>query len=62
MREINPNCPNFLDKKDGRFKPLQATLDSLFHNLHSQGIGIQMKHAEFFSNEDERGVLGYTNP
>ena len=61
MREINPNCPNFLDKKDCRFKPLQATLDSLFH---SQGIGIQVKHTKIFTEEDEcklwdSGVLGY---
>ena len=39
IREHNPECPNFLDKSDNRFRHLQGTLDSYFHKLHSQGIG-----------------------
>ena len=39
MREKNPECPNFLDKKDVRFKRIQGTLDTYFHKLHSEGIG-----------------------
>ena len=39
MREKNPECPNFLDKKDVRFKHIQGTLDAYFHKLHSEGIG-----------------------
>jgi hypothetical protein len=35
MREHNPDCPNFLDKSDNRFRRLQGTLDSYFHKLHS---------------------------
>ncbi len=34
MRESNPvGCPNFLDKKDTRFRPLQRTLDYYFNKL-----------------------------
>ena len=49
MRELNPECPNFLDESDNRFRRLQGTLDSYFHKLHSQGIGRQVKHAETIS-------------
>ena len=35
MRSINPNC---LDKKDASFSDLHV-LDSVFHQLHSDGIG-----------------------
>ena len=44
MREHNPECPNFLDKSDNRFRRLQGTLDSYFHKLHSEGIGRHVKH------------------
>ena len=67
MREISPTCPNFLDKKDSRFKQLHCTLDAYFHKLHSDGIGRQVKHAEVFTKEDEEklwgtGVLGTNTP
>ena len=67
MRAINSECPNFLDKKDGKFKKLQSTLDSLFHNLHSEGIGKQIKHAEIFTSDNEvklweSGVVGLSTP
>lgn len=29
--DINPGCPNFLDKKDGNFKALQGIMDTHFH-------------------------------
>ena len=53
MREANPNCPNYLNKQDTRFQPLQHTLDAHFHKLHSEGIGIQVKHTEIVTKEDE---------
>ena len=67
MREMNVNCPNFLEKSDSNFKDLHGTLGSLFHQLHSDGIGLQVKHAKVLSNEDERklwdtGVMGTKNP
>ena len=30
MRDVNPGCLNFLDKKDSRFKPLHGTMDPTF--------------------------------
>ena len=65
MREINPHCPNFLDKKDAGFRSLHHALDVQFHKLHSNGIGRQIKHAKVFSKDDElrlwdSGSLGVT--
>ena len=67
MRDCNPGCPNFLDKKDSRFRQLQGTLDAYFHNLHCEGIGRQVKHAETISTEEdnqlwETGVLDINTP
>ena len=67
MRDTNPGCPNFLDKQDSRFRQLQGTLDALFHKLHSDGICVQVKHAEILTKEDETklwdsGVMGSTTP
>ena len=33
MRSINPECVNFLDKKDVRFKSLHGVMDAHFHQL-----------------------------
>ena len=65
MREVNPCCSNFLNKKDARFRPLQRTMDAYFHNLHSQGLGI--KHAEIITPEEEEqlwesGITNSTTP
>ena len=53
MRQLNCMCLNFLDKGDKRFKPLHNTLDAHFHKLHSDGIGIKVKHAEVITGEEE---------
>ena len=67
MRDINPGCPNFLDKKDCRFKDLQGTMDAHFHHLHSTGIGREIKHARVLTKDDEdklwsTGVMGTKTP
>ena len=66
MRQQDCTCPNFLDKGDMRFKPLHNTLDAHFHNLHSEGVGVKVKHAEI-TEEDEMklwssGVTGLHTP
>ena len=67
MRDVNPGCPNFLDKKDSRFKKFHGTLDSHYHHLHGSGLGRQVKHARVLSDDDEdklwrSGVLGTSSP
>ena len=67
MRETNPDCPNFLDIRDSRFRQLQHTLDALFHKLHPEGIGVQVKHAEVLTKDDKAklwnsGVMSAMSP
>ena len=38
MRSINPRCPNFLEKKDSRFKMLHGVMDSHFTNFTPLGL------------------------
>ena len=54
MRELNPLCPNFLDKKDGRFRQLHHTLDVEFHTLHAKGIGRKVKQSEVANYQRRR--------
>lgn len=67
MREVTPDCPNFWNKADTRFKRLQNTLDAHFHRLHAKGIGRNVQHAEVFTVEEEdllweSGVCGLDTP
>ena len=67
MREINPFVPNFLDQKCVQFSRLHRTMDSMFHRLHSKGIGVAVKHASVISKEEEAmlwhsGILSLDNP
>ena len=67
MKNINPDCPNFLDKKDNHFKSFHSAMDSYFYNLYSNGIGRQVKRAIALSKDDEKklwdsGVMGTTTP
>ena len=67
MRECAPGCPNFLERKDSRFAQFHGTLDALFRQLHSEGIGIQTKRTETITKEDEEklwssGVMGESTP
>ena len=67
MRDTNPEAPNFLDKKDQRFRVLHKSLDSLFRQLRTENIGTSVRHAEVFTKSDEdklweTGVLGTDSP
>ena len=53
MRSVNPSAPNFLDKKDPRFKLLHNGLDNPYHKLCAMNIGTVVKHAEAFTKEEE---------
>ena len=44
MKTLNPNCPNFLDKKDNEFQSLHGAMDVVFHQLHTAGVGRDTKH------------------
>ena len=56
-----------MDKKDLRFRELHGTLDVHFHQLHSEGIGRQVQHAEIITKSEENqlwksGVMGTSTP
>ena len=46
FREIQPNPPNFLNRKDVHFKKLHGTCDSVLRELHENGVGAQKKSAQ----------------
>ena len=67
MREIDPDCPNFLDKKTHEFKELHLLLDNMACWLRQEGVDAEVKHATLITLEEERmlweqGVLGTDCP
>ena len=53
MRSIDPECPNFLDATNYKFKELHAALDNLGRQLHTEGVGAEVKHASISTEEEE---------
>ena len=67
MREVDPDCPNFLEKKNHKFIELHAVLDNMSRQLRQEGIGAKVRHATLVTAEEERalweeGVLGTDCP
>lgn len=67
MREIDPDCPNFLDKKTHEFKELHLLLDNMARHLWQEGVDAEVKHATLITPEEEQmlweqGVLGTDCP
>ena len=48
-KEVQPN-PNFLGRKDVRFKKLHGTCDSIFHTLHEDGIGAEKTYEKLLED------------
>ena len=64
MREIQPGCPNFLDKNDSRFKKLHGALRLLYFILF---LNSKVWYVRVLTEEDEEklwesGVLGTAYP
>lgn len=55
MELKNPSYPNFLSKEDPAFSTFQITLDNLFQNLCTNGVGVESCHTESISSEDNSG-------
>ena len=67
MRKQDAFAPNFLDQKDGRFRELQGTCESVFWQLRQSGIGVNPKKAAVISKSEENhlwasGILGCSSP
>ena len=54
MREIGPNCPNVLEKKNHDFKELHSVLDNMSCQLRQEAIGAEVKHATLITAEEEK--------
>lgn len=52
-KECQPDLPNFLDRKDARFKRLHDTCDTIFRVLHESGVGVERKSAQILTRNDE---------
>ena len=66
-RSKTRDCPNFMDKKDGRFYELSGTCESVARKLRVQGVGANVKHAQVVTPEEEdqlwnSGTIGIFNP
>ena len=53
MLEKNPGSPKFLNKSDPTFRDINRTCDSVYRDLHSKGIGTEVKHASLITPEEE---------
>ena len=52
MRNVHGDTPDFLSKKDWRFRELRGTMERIFSNLREQGVGAEVKHTD---NHKRRG-------
>ena len=60
-------CPNFLNKHDPRFAKLRNTMDTVFRDLRTEGVGAESKSTEILTKEEENklwdsGILGVSCP
>ena len=67
MIEKSPNTPKFLDHNNSVYNQLHKTCDSVYRDLHSQGVGCYVNHAVPFSADEEKllwssGVLSDSTP
>ena len=67
MRSVSPDCPNFMDTSDSRFKGMHSIVDSYFRQLRSEGVGAAVRHASLINKDEEnllwqQGVLGDDTP
>ena len=67
MLDKNPMATKFLDQKDPRFRDVHGACDSVYRQLHQQGIGTSVRHASVITPEEEEqlwstSVISITTP
>ena len=67
MRRCNKQPFDIFAKKDMRFRQFHGTMETVFQQLHKDGIGAEIKHAAVISEEEEallwkEGILGSSCP
>ena len=53
MLDKNPGSPKFLNRSESAFRDIHGTCDSVYRDLHSKGIGTEVKHASLITPEEE---------
>ena len=53
MRNLHGDTPDFLSKKDWRFRELRGTMEQTFFDLRKQGVGAEVKHTLIITKEEE---------
>ena len=48
-----PDCPNFMDRKNHRFRDLTGALQVRYRQLRKEGVGTVVKHAAVVTAEEE---------
>ena len=59
-----PTAPKILNKEDPRFSDFRSTVDTVFRQLCSEGVGIEVRHAPIVTadKEEECSVVNITTP
>ena len=53
MRGLHGDTPDFLSKKDWRFRELRGTMEAVYSDLRKKGIGAEVKHTPVITKEEE---------
>ena len=67
MLDENPKAVKFLDSSQSCFRDFRRTCDTVYRDLHSQGIGATMRRTAPFTADEENmlwstGFLGCATP
>ena len=62
MKQQDPFAPNFLQRKDGRFRELHGTCESVFRQLREKGVGANPISKEEENMLWDKKILGTSNP
>ena len=53
MLDLNYCSLKFLDRQDQIFKPIHSVCDSVYHSLHTSGIGTSVRHTSVITTLEE---------
>lgn len=67
MFGMNYSAPKFLDRSNSDFHPIHGACDSVYHWLHSSGVGTTVCHTSVITEKEEDklwslGIFGCDNP
>ena len=67
MTSNSPTAPKILSKDDRRFIDFHSAVDHVYHRLRSEGVGVEVRHADVITVEEEEklwdsSVLNITTP